>query len=1175
MADELRRWLVELGLGIHAEAFAANGVDWDVLDALSEKDLETLGLSLGDRKRLLKAVAALGDGHPSARWASDDAERRQITVMFVDLVDSTPLSEQLDPEELRELLKSFHGLAVAAVAARGGHVARYMGDGILVYFGYPQAHEDDAARAVHAGLGILENLRAANPHHQEEHGVRLRVRIGIHTGLVVVGEVGAGAARDRSAVTGETPNIASRLQAEAEPDTVVIGEATKRLVEDRFTLQDLGPRRLKGVSNAVRLFRVLGGDESVDRFRHRTRRGMTPLVGRQAELDMLRRRWAQVRDGEMRSILLGGDAGIGKSRVMSALRDSLAGEPHRLLPLFCSPYHRTSAFWPMVDWFRRTLRLDARSRPLASGEALVRLIGPLGLDLAEAMPVLSAFLDLPRDERFALADTTAPNFRARLIDVLVKLIGGMAAQRPLLLVLEDAHWIDPSMLELLRQVQERLAATPLMLLMTARPEFKPDWSYSQFVQINLDRLSRRDRLTMVERLVGGRTLPADVLQAIVAKTDGIPLFVEELTKAVLDGESASSPHAMSIPDTLHGSLMARLDRLDAEAREVAQLGATIGREFSISVLARLAGRSEEALAAPLARLAEAEIVVPSAVASFTGPSYVFRHVLIQEVAYQSLLVARRRLYHAAIAEALATHFPELAMMQPETIAQHWTSAARAGEAIDWWRRAGDRAIGRSAFLEASAHFQRGFELAEKQAGGAADRYRSALPLLLARGDAEFMASTLPGRSTYLECARIAQREGLPDMMVSAALKFAAAEVYLSAPSAASVELLEQTLTMIGEEETLDRCRVLSQLGKALLSTGATARGREVLRLARPIAERLDDRRSRFELLVSDLMPNAGPPPSGDGVEERRRSLASIWDIARGFDSILQVEALTRSAAGFLEIGDVDGFERTTQLQKEIADTSRTDFDKWITVSSKVMRGLIQGNFREAERLALEALNVLGSHDVDFPLGVYGMQMFTVRREQGRLAEVAPLVKRFVRENPEEAVWRPGLMLIASDLGFEVQARRTFELLAESAFALPIDSKRAVTLSYLAEVCARLDDASRAEQLYAHLLPYRDLAIVVPTYTLCCGSAARYLGMLATTMADWPSAERHFEAALAMEERMRAWPWLAHTRAEYAAMLAARGDGSDDVRAAELREMALAAADRLEMGRLRKLLRTAA
>jgi hypothetical protein len=398
-------------------------------------------------------------------------------------------------------------------------------------------------------------------------------------------------------------------------------------------------------------------------------------------------------------------------------------------------------------------------------------------------------------------------------------------------------------------------------------------------------------------------------------------------------------------------------------------------------------------------------------------------------------------------------------------------------------------------------------------------------------------------------------------------------VYLSVPSAASVELLEQTLAIVGQEETLDRCRVLSQLGKALLTIGATERGREVLRLARPIAERLGDRRSLFELLVSDLMPNAGPPPSGEQVHERRRSLARIWDLAQGFDSTLRVEALTRSGAGFLEIGDVEGFERSMRVQQEIAEVSRADFDRWIMASGKVMLGLIQGNFRDAERLALEAVNVLNGHDVDFPLGVYGMQMFTVRREQGRLAEVAPLVKRFVRENPDDAVWRPGLMLIASDLGFEDQARRMFEMFAGSGFALPTDSKRTVTLSYLAEVCTRLDDARRAEQLYGHLLPYRDLAIVVPTYTLCCGSAARYLGMLATTMGDWPSAERHFQAALAMEERMRAWPWLAHTRAEYAVMLAARGDRGDDTRAVEMREMALAAADRLEMGRLRQLLRS--
>src|SRR6266404_874280 len=521
MAEELGRWLVELGLGTYVEAFCANGVDWDILADLTEKDLETIGLSLGDRKRLLRAIAALdGPGRPLPRRPIDGAERRQITVMFVDLVDSTPIAERLDPEEMRELLQTFHALCSAAVEARGGHIARYMGDGILIYFGYPQAHEDDAARAVHARLGILENLRAANERQQDQHGVRLRVRIGIYTGLVVVGEVGAGPTRDRDAITGETPNIANRLQAEAERDTIVIGDATQRLVDGLFALEDLGPRQLKGVSNAVRLYRVLGESDAVDRFDTRTRRGMTSLVGREAELDMLRRRWSQARDGEMRCILLGGDAGIGKSRVLRALRDSLINEPHGFLPLFCSSYHLNSAFWPVLDWFRRTLRLDGRARSPGGGEALAGVIGPLDLDMAVAMPVLGAFLDLPGSDRYAPADTAAPSFRRQLIDVLVKVVGGMAQRQPLLLVVEDAHWIDPSTLELLQQLQEQLSTARLLLLITARPEFRPGWTYPQFVQINLDRLSRRDRMVMVERLVGSHQLPESVLEEIVAKTDG-------------------------------------------------------------------------------------------------------------------------------------------------------------------------------------------------------------------------------------------------------------------------------------------------------------------------------------------------------------------------------------------------------------------------------------------------------------------------------------------------------------------------------------------------------------------------------------------------------------------------------------------------------------------------------
>jgi predicted ATPase/class 3 adenylate cyclase len=1180
MAEDLERWLTDLGLGRYADAFVANSVDWDVLADLTEKDLESLGVLLGDRKRFLRAIAGLGGGTgPPLRRVAEGAERRQITVMFVDLVDSTPLSERLDPEDMRELLQSFHALCAAAIEARGGHVARYMGDGILVYFGYPQAHEDDAARAVHAGLGILENLRTANDGQSPD--MRLSVRIGIYTGLVVVGEVGAGPARDQDAITGETPNIANRLQGEASPDSMVIGDATQRLVDGLFALEDLGPRRLKGVGHPIRLYRVLGESGAVDRFglRARTRRGMTPLVGRDAELDMLRRRWSQVRDGEMRSVLLSGEAGIGKSRLLRALRDGLKGQANEVLPLFCTSHHSNSAFWPVLDWFRRTLRLAAPSPPSAGGSVLGRIVGPLDLDTAETTPILEAFLDLPADQRYRPADPGAPSFRRQLIDVLVRMIAAKARRCPLLLAVEDAHWIDPSTLEVLQQVQEQLPTERVMLLITARPTFKPAWTYPQFVQINLDRLSRRERVVMVETLAGARSLPEPVLAEIVAKTDGIPLFVEELTKAVLEGvlrrdanayELVGSLQAIAIPDTLQGSLMASLDRLDAEAREIAQIGATIGREFPTSLLARLAGRGEDELAAPLARLVAAEIVVPATVDSFVGPSHVFRHVLIQEAAYQSLLLARRRQYHAAAAEALEADFQEIAAMQPETIAQHWTAANRVDEAIDWWRRAGERAIGRSAYLEACAHFQRGLELAERQPGDNRSRYQRALPLLLARGDAEFKSVTLPAQATYLECANIARRENLPGLMVEAALRYADSEVYLAVASEASVALLEEMLAVVGED-TLDRCRVLSRLAKALLSTGQTERGREVLRQARQITERLNDGRSLYEVLVSDLMPNAGPPPCGAAVEERRRALAMIWEMAEGFESMLKLEALTRCSACYLEIGDIDGFERSLHMQREIAHTTHADFDKWIVANGDAIHGIVLGTFAAAERSSLDALNALSGHDVDFPLGIHGMQMFTIRREQGRLAEVAPLVRRFVRENPDNAIWRPGLMLIASDLGFEAQARRTFEEMAESGFILPLDSKRAVTLTYLAEVCARLGDSRRAAELHELLLPYRDLAVVVPIHGLCCGAAARYLGILATTMQDWPSDELHFRAALAMDEKMKAWPWLAHTRHEYAAMLLARGRPQDRVRAEELRDMSLAAADRLGMGRLRQRL----
>ena len=1189
MAEDLRSWLSGIGLASHADLFAEHGVDWDVLHELTEADLKELGLSLGDRKRLLKAIGALKAVEPASapveppRGSVVDgvnpnlaAERRSITVMFVDLVGSTPMSEQLDPEDLREVLRAFHAGCAAAIDAEEGHIARYLGDGILVYFGYPNAHEDDAARAVRAGLGVVDRLQTTNQMLAAQYSVRLQTRIGIHTGLVVVGDVGAGSARDREAIVGETPNIAARLQGEALPDTVVVSAATRRLVEGLFTFEDVGQRALKGVSALTRIFRVVGPSESIDRFDTRVQRGLTPLVGRVAELDMLRQRWDQARDGEMRCVLLVGEPGIGKSRVVRAFRDGLAQEPHQAITWYCSSYHRNSAFFPIILWLCRSLGIDSQGDAGVARAKLQAAMHGLGLEDAETSPTLASLLGLPAADAGETPEASGLMFKQKVFDALSATIGAMAQRQPLFVVVEDAHWVDPSTLDLLRELQEQLATARLLLLVTARPEFKPGWSYPQLVQVNLDRLSRRERQAMVEQITGGKALPGFVLDQIVARTDGVPLFVEELTKTVLEEnawrdagnhyELKGPFQGITIPDSLQGSLLARLDRLEPAAREIAQIGAVIGREFGHDLLRTIAECKDEALDAGLDQLVAAEIVRPVRLPGFAGKAYGFRHALIQDAAYQSLLLARRRQHHAAIGQAMVDQFPEWAAGQPEIVAQHLTAADQVEPAVAAWQRAAESAVDRGAFTEARAHVSRGLDLIERLP--ADDRVRSAqaVPLLLMRGQAEMFKAETQALSTYREALDSARRHGLATEFAEAAIGFVQAQQVVGLPSQEGIALIKEALHAIGPSETVLKCRLLGRLGRALILVGEEDRAAMVTREARTMAERLGDQRDLADVLFNELLCLS--PPSASEFDHRRQLIRQLYQVAEAEGHAIALQfVINLGDARSLEMGDHDDFQAAVRRLAELANTTQSLTFRWQALCAQSMEAILHGEYLLAERKAEEAVSARPDNAVGYVAGIYGMQMFTIRREQGRLAEIAPLVKRFVSEKPEEAIWRPGLMLIASDLGFHEQARTHFEAMAQSDFALPRDAKRAITLTYLAEVCAALGDSLRAETLYELLLPYRDVAILAAPNTLCCGAGAHYLGLLAATMSDWDRAETHFKASLAMNERLKAWPRLADTRFEYARMLLARNRKGDSVLVSELRSMAIAAAERMGMGGL--------
>ncbi len=645
-----------------------------------------------------------------------EAERRHLTVVFCDLVESTSLAGQLDPEDLREVIRAYQAACTEVVQRFEGHIAQYLGDGLLVYFGYPGAHEDDAQRAIRAGLEMVEAVHALNSRLQREKAVRLAVRVGIHTGLVVIGEVGAGGRHEQLAM-GEAPNVAARVQGLARPDTVLISGATWRLAQGYFVCRDLGVHALKGVGTAVSLYEVVGDSGAQSRLDASSPRGLTPLVGRESEIALLLECWRQASDGLGRVVVLSGEAGIGKSRLVQVLKDRLAGESHVAWECRASPFNQHSALHPIIELFQRVLRWQREDTAEDKLDTLARELQASRLPLAETVPLLAALLSLPLSEgRYVPLALTPQRQKQRTLEIILTLLLERAEQGPVLVIVEDLHWVDPSTLEFLALLLDHAPTTRLMVLLTCRPEFQPSWgSRAYLVPIALQRLPRPQVEEMVERVTGGRPLPPAVMRQVLARTDGVPLFVEELVKTIQESgwldepapgpASAGSLAPLAIPATLHDALMARLDRLGSAAKTVAQLGATMGRTFAHDLLLAVAALDETVLHSCLVQLIDAELLYPRGVPP--QATYTFKHALIQEAAYLSLLRSTRHQYHRRIADVLETRFGDVAATQPELLATHLTEAGLAGRAVQYWQQAGERAIERSAHVEAISHLTRG------------------------------------------------------------------------------------------------------------------------------------------------------------------------------------------------------------------------------------------------------------------------------------------------------------------------------------------------------------------------------------------------------------------------------------------------------------------------------------
>ena len=726
-SDEIADWLDKLGMSEYTQRFVENRIDFSVLPDLTDQDLEKMGVVLGDRRKILRAIAALGNSGKASQRATpaeatpavrplDAAERRQVTIMFSDLVGSTALSVRMDPEDLREVISAYHECVAKIVNRLSGYVAKYMGDGVLVYFGYPQAHEDDGERAVRAGLELITAvgaLRADSP---------LQTRVGIATGLVVVGDLlGSGEAQERG-VVGETPNLAARLQNVAEPNKVVISESTRRLLGNLFDLQDLGAQALKGIDDPVRAWAVLRPASVESRFEALHASGLTELVGREEELDALLRRWSKAKSGEGQVVLLSGEAGIGKSRLAAALLERIATEPHTRLRYFCSPQHTDSALYPVISQMERAAGFVHDNSVQTKLDKLDAVLAQTSTSSQDAA-LLAEILSLSNDGRYTTPSLNPEQRRQRTLSALMAQVEALLRQNPVLMIFEDSHWTDPTSLELIGRIVEKAPRLRLLLVVTYRPDFEAPWIGRSYVATTtINRLSQRDIGALIDAVIGNKPLLPSIRRDIIERTDGIPLFVEEMTKAILEAESegvakraasAIPSSGRAVPGTLQASLLARLDRLGT-AKEVAQVAAAIGREFSYGLVSAVVRKPEAELVDAINRLTSAGLLLRHGIPPHA--TYLFKHALVQDAAYGTLLREPRRALHARIVETIETQFPEIAEGQPELLARHCTEAGLIEKGAGLWGIAGQRSLHRSALIEAVEQLTRALEQIEMLPG---------------------------------------------------------------------------------------------------------------------------------------------------------------------------------------------------------------------------------------------------------------------------------------------------------------------------------------------------------------------------------------------------------------------------------------------------------------------------
>jgi class 3 adenylate cyclase/tetratricopeptide (TPR) repeat protein len=1103
-----------------------------------------------------------------------DGERKTVTVLFADIKGSTELEQDLDPEEARAIVDPVLQLMMEAVHRYGGHVAQSTGDGVFAMFGAPIAHEDHPQRALYAALRIQEDIRRYGAKLREQGRAPIEIRVGVNTGEVLVRAIQTAKGHAEYTPIGHTTNLASRMQTVAATGTIAATEDTRKLCEGYFTFRSLGPTRVKGVSEAVNVYEVTGLGPLRTRLQASVRRGLSKFVGREAELAQMKRALDSARSGHGQIVAAVGEAGVGKSRLFYEFQ--AVGQSGCLVLETLSVSHgKASAYLPVIELLKNYFDIipddDARKRrEKIGGKILI-----LDRALEDTLPYIFTLLEVVEsDDLLARMDPEIK--RRRTLDAIKRLLLRESLNQPLIVIFEDLHWLDEGSRALLNLLADSIGTAHLLMLVNYRPEFTHNWgNKTYYTQVRLDPLSTENGEEMLKALLDDGHDLVPLKRVIIEKTEGNPFFIEEIVQGLFEQGAllrngsiklAKPLSTIQIPSTVQAVLASRIDRLPPEEKDLLQTLAVIGKEFPFTLVREVSGKADDELQRLLSDLQIAEFIYEQP--AISDVAYVFKHALSQQVAYGSALLERRRVLHERIARFLEAQFPETVETQPELIAHHYTEAGLGAHAIPYWQRAGERALQRSANTEAISHLTKGLELLSALAKPLEGTPREPVDeaqrctLLLSLGEAQRRAGQpLKAQETFLQAAEIEQVLGSPEFLVRAGVELARLTFTVGLPAAPAVRILEEALRKLGAEDSPLKAKTLASLAR-VLGTGAQ-RAMACAEKGLDMARRLGD-----PALVADNLDGMNYALAGpDYAQQRLANATEMLRLAKAADNSYFIWDDTHFWRLYclLELGDMPAADAEIDAYARFVEERHEPFQVCLVTGFQCMRALMQGRFEDSERLAQQAFAIGQRMQTETAAGVFGSQMFTLRREQGRLKEIEPAVEYFLQQHTAATAWRPGLAVIYSELGRTREAREEFEQLAWNDFAdLPRDPLWMGSMTYLADVCTFLGDKVRAAALYKILLPFAGRNVVIGIGQSCYGALSRYLGALATTLERWEEAAQHFEDALAMNARMDARPWLAHTQEQYATMLFARRQSGDRNKAATLLDAALATARELGM-----------